>query len=464
MQRYSPLPEVDMTIPQATARTHPSVTRDVADAVRALPSSSAPGSGKASDEGHSWRFADPVRRAAPGYVHYLHLKGFEAVCNCGHTWQHEVEDGGDGERWKVIGCGDRLRCPRCADYYHRVQASDAVRVFEGVVAGAQARGVKVNHLLSVHWLTLPKPLSRELHRLNRGCDEDRKLWKRRVDALYRAARRDVMASLPEKGVQVGGVVVMHTNGSEDPIDPHYHFIVMLSPVAWVGDDEGVWVSLDRWWTLDGSLTPLRRRWTDSVRRVFCGVQGVEADGGEFLNVRREWREKVGQVVHTVRYELRAPLRDLWRGMKSSDRYERRGGRRGSVVRVFQDGELEQHFEDMAGVRSALRRVRWFGFLAPTMRGKRLPSLGFERRDDEDGEDTRERVNWIPAGNYCLQDVNPTTRVATMARDWTYIDAGGTPHVRREILEVQVADLGSGWKSPARVVSQRKRWVRDRDPP
>jgi hypothetical protein len=281
-----------------------------------------------------------------------------------------------------------------------------------------------------------------------------------VDALYKASRVAILDSLPEQGVRVGGLTVMHTTGSDDPLDPHYHFIVLVSPIAWAGGDDGLWVSLDHWWEQDGPLTMLRKRWTGSVRRVFRGVVDLDdcmtEDG--LLNVRREYRTKREQMTHTLRYELRAPMQDLWKGMTRPGRYERRGGRGRPLVRCLDEEQVAQYLRDEEQLRKGFRRVRWFGYLAPNQRPKRLPSLGFVRgTGDEDGES-----DWKPDGHFQLVEVDDARGVVVMARDVPYYRVDGERRVRHERVEVPVGGLADGNSGPVRVVSGRPRWARPPD--
>jgi hypothetical protein len=361
-----------------------------------------------------------------------------------------------------------------------MQGSDAWGLFEGVAAGAQASGVEIDHLISCHWLTLPKEASRALHAL---FWSDREHWKSRVDALYGAARKvigsvivaDVATTtgVNASQVKVGGVEIMHAWGSTDPCDPHYHWIVLRAPVAWV---DGRWVPVAADWSQE-QLKAMRSQWTKAVQRILG--ERVKAYDVDFkvvfkeavvdikpllpedglLVCRRETRrlDEVGRAITTAVYELRPPLHDLWKGLRAHNRYEHTfaDGRR--VVRSVGDEELSQFLADVAEMRSAMRRVRWSGFLS-NRRGKYLPSLGFvESRAGEEDE-----VTWRPCGVFKLVGVSMEQEAVFMERRIPYRLPSGEQVFEIERYEIPFDELAGRMNTPACVHSTGGKWVRPPD--
>ncbi|MBT3266900.1 hypothetical protein HN371_07090 [Candidatus Poribacteria bacterium] len=338
-------------------------------------------------------------------------------------------------------------------------------LFEGVAAGAQSCGVEIDHLLSCHWLTLPKEASRALHAL---FWSDRERWKSLVDALFVAARKvigsviaaDVATTtgVNARQVKVGGVETMHAWGSTDPCDPHYHWIVLRAPVAWV---DGRWVPVATDWS-QKQLKAMRSQWTAAVRHILAEVVDIDPllpENG-LLVCRRETRrlDEVGHAIHTAVYELRPPLHDLWKGLRSRNRYEHiyADGRR--VVRSVGDDELSQLLTDVAEMRSAMRRVRWSGFLS-NRRGKYLPSLGFVKSR----AGAEEEVTWRPCGVFKLAGVSMERKAVVMERRIPRRLLSGEQVFDIERYEVPFEDLAGRMNTPACVHSTGGKWVRPRAP-
>ena len=417
-----------------------------------------------SDEAIQQAISGALGGATLPYVQRLHLDGFEGAAACGKCWGREQSSRGGGFRWRLIGCGDRAVCPNCAGYFHRMQGSDAWELFEGVAAGAQASGVEMDHLVSCHWLTLPKEASRALHAL---FWSDREYWKILIDALYGAAR-EVIASViiadvatttgvNARRIKVGGVEIMHAWGSVDPCDPHYHFIVLRSPVACA---DGRWVAVDADWS-QSQLREMKLKWTAAVRHILAEVVDIDPllpENG-LLVCRRETRrlDEVGHAIQTVVYELRPPLHDLWKGLQSRNRYERYDADGRRVVRSVGDDELSQLLGDVAEMRSAMRRVRWSGFLS-SRRGKYLPSLGFVK--SMAGEE--DEVTWRPCGVFKLVGVSMERKAVVMERRIPHRRPSGEQVFEIEEFEVPFDELAGRMDTPACVHSTRGKWVRPPD--
>ena len=429
-----------------------------------------PASGVSTDAALQEVMDELTGRGTAPYVQLLHLRGRSDAAACGRRWGREVSTRGDDCRWRLIGCGDRGVCPSCAGYYHRMQGADAWELFEGVAAGAQARGIELDHVFSAHWMTLPKLASRALHKLFWRGEEGRARWKSKVDALYIAAR-EVVKSVTLDGIapglnktnrrkiKVGGVGVMHAFGSANPVDPHYHFITLMAPIAWV---EGTWVSLDARWS-PKQLADMKKLWTEKARAILDDLVNFDSllPASGLLVCRREPREldDIGKAIHTVVYELRAPLQDLWSGMGSDLSYEWHDADDRRFTRVLESRELGQLIDDVSGMRSAMRRVRWFGFLS----GKRadyLPSLGFVKSEPGDEDE----LAWRPCGVFKLVTADVERGVVVMER---YEPAperapNGDQLFQIERYEVSFETLALKASSPVGVHSAKGKWVWVRD--
>ena len=251
-----------------------------------------------------------------------------------------VEEHSDtGElRARPLSCGDRCLCPRCAPARARQQASKMALMFDGIHGGAVELGLPVDHRMSGFWFTVPKEDSAALHALSdppagyyddqgedpqarRGVEVEYERWRKRyrrtIAAMQKAAQNAVLSILPE-GVQPGGLSIIHMHGSEDPLTPHYHVIVLIAPVAF-DKASGRCRILSPWRSAE-DREALRVEWTAGFNRVMRETFGRDA-AGELLNVHLRYHRSQGQARHTLNYELRAPLKDLMQDLTGPGVYE-----------------------------------------------------------------------------------------------------------------------------------------------
>jgi hypothetical protein len=302
-------------------------------------------------------------------------------------------------------------------------------MFDGIHDGARALGLPVDHRMSGIWFTITKEDSAALHalsdppdgyygdqaddpsgrrRLEFEFERRRKRYRRALAAMQKAARAAVLSVLPD-GVQPGGLSIVHTHGSEDPLTPHYHVIVLLAPVAFNRESER-FQALSRWRSTE-DREQLREEWTAGFNGVMRSTFGRDAAGG-LLSVRVGYHKSQGQTRHTLNYELRAPLKDLMEGLTRPGVYEWRDKAKRRHEREIDAADVVRFLTEFKDRRHRLNRFRQWGFLAPNVKGERLSVLGFQRVDDNDQGDGSE---WISLGTFSLGYSDTRRGVAVMRR-------------------------------------------------
>ena len=362
-----------------------------------------------------------IRRCAEGHAPpHLDSANFWAVEE--HSETGEM-------RARPLSCGDRCYCPRCAPARARQQAAKMSLMFDGIYDGARALGLPVDHRMLGIWFTISREDSAALHALSdppdgyyddQGDDlterqqldfefeRRRKRYRRALAAMQKAAQAAALVILPD-GVQPGGLSIIHTHGSEDPLTPHYHVIVLLAPVAF-DRASGRCRGLSRWRSTE-DREQLRAEWTAGFNRVMRETFG-RAAVGDLLNVRVGYHKSQGQARHTLNYELRAPLKDLMQGLIRPGVYEWRDKAKRSHEREVDDADVVRFLTEFKDRRFRLNRFRQWGFLAPNVKGERLSVLGFQRVEDSDQDDGSE---WIGLGTFSLGYSDTRRGVAVMRR-------------------------------------------------
>ena len=302
-------------------------------------------------------------------------------------------------------------------------------MFDGIHAGAQELGLRVDHRMSGIWFTISREDSAALHalsdppdgyygdqgdnpterqRLDVEFERRRKRYRRALSAMQKAAQEATLAILPD-GVQPGGLSIIHTHGSEDPLTPHYHVIVLLAPVAF--DTASGQCRAVSGWRKTEDLEQLREEWTAGFNRVMRSTFGRHAAGG-LLSVRVGYHKSQGQARHTLNYELRAPLKDLMEGLTRPGVYEWRDKAKRRHEREIDTADVVRFLTEFKDRRFRLNRFRQWGFLAPNVKGERLSVLGFRRVEDDDQDDGSE---WIGLGTFSLGYSDTDRGVAVMRR-------------------------------------------------
>jgi len=373
-----------------------------------------------------WRSRKRKRRPAVYWLSYLdicistqqkfggkvdHLKG------CAKTWQDGRNGHGDLVAMHPVGCGDRVRCPLCADYYAGTQAREAIAIIETLLAAADVKGIPRDTWGDAITLTLPKDLSRALDAIleaDPDCAVD-KVNKLR-QAAWRVVRKAVKEACREAGLpypgELAAVMVLHHWGSSCPWDPHWHIHIYLLP--YTADHPVIchdkyktrrpelvnWRSLPRWWST-GALEGLRASWKKAAERVLG-----QKYGGDW-EVNRKYLRTRRQMLHYLVYSMRASLRDVWKGVRGSGgqvyEYWVRGGRGrpGHAISMTVD-DFEVAYEGAERVRSSLTRITWYGYLSNVKQAEAMRSLGLEVEEEEvgDGEVKMGRC-WRPVAKTAL---------------------------------------------------------------
>ncbi|GAI27423.1 unnamed protein product, partial [marine sediment metagenome] len=207
------------------------------------------------------------------------------------------------------------------------------------------------------------------------------------------------AGMPDPG-ELAAVMVIHHWGSLIPWQPHWHLHIYLLP--YTADHPVVchdryktkrpglvgWRSLPRWWSTE-ALAELRTSWKKAAERVL----GIKYPGE--WDIKRGYLGKERQMIHTLAYQMRAPLRDIWKGVRgdSSSGFEYRAkgkpGRPGKVIPMV-EADFEAAYERAELVRTWLTRVTWYGYLSNTKQAATMRSLDLEieeEAEDPGGKDT-----------------------------------------------------------------------------
>lgn len=447
----------------------------------------------------------------------------EHLNNCAGVWR-----GAKGENKRPVGCGDRVQCPLCADYYHATLAREGITIIKALLTAAKAQGYgrvtwgerieltlpkdisgyldalfelnpamardKVNKLRQAAWRVVKKAVKRacfdadpDIEAVIGDCELADRLHFERPGARY---LKGLLAVYPEPG-ELGAVMVVHHWGSSIPWLPHWHLHIYLAPYAvtdcvssevrdgdvalecgvkrhscqgcpWSGRDgtgkrddtrcfkldcelevvrvvsdgrrgEGVklirpkarkshrvysdkfsnWRGLPRWWSIE-ALAELRVSWKKAVERIL----GIKYPGD--WDVNRNYLGRERKMLHTIAYQMRAPLRDIWKGVRSvrdSDgkvvpgafAYWVKGkGKPGKLG--YQPGKLipmtVDDFEGAYGreksVRLWLTRVTWYGYFSNVKQTSAMKSLDLELDEDEEGEGGKDGDKyWRPVDTTAL---------------------------------------------------------------
>jgi len=316
------------------------------------------------------------------------------LIDCAGVWKGEK-----GGPKRPVGCGDRVRCPLCSDYYHGTQAREGIAMISSVLDGCHAMGFASDTWGDHIELTLPKDLSAAVDALlNLDYDYYRDKVNKLRQAAWRCVNRSVRqacrdASLPDPG-DLGGVIVFHHWGSLSPWLPHYHFHLYLLPYTADRhrgkDGEGGqgnllnWRTLPRWWS-DAAMLTLRSSWKKAAERV---LQTHYA--GEW-NVNRGYLGMRRQLLHFMGYQMRAPMRDLWKGVRGDEAngfaYRAKGkpGLSPTIVPIS-PGDFRMANDRAYLVGREFTRITWYGLLANARQTNTMRQLSLCLvHDDDDGE-------------------------------------------------------------------------------
>lgn len=395
--------------------------------------------------------------------------------NCAHIWRSDEADG-EVVGMRPVGCGDRLRCPLCADYYHGTLAREGVAVIEALLGAADAKGISRDTWGDAIEFTLPKDVSGQLDALLEfNADIARDKINKLRQAAWRCVKRAVKKACQDAGVdlpgELGAVMIVHHWGSSIPWQPHWHIHIYLSPLTvtdcvssevrdgddvlecglkrhschgcpWSGRDgsgkgdntrcfklgcelevvrvihdgrqgETVklikpkaqkshrvysnefsnWCSLPRWWSTE-ALGELRASWKKAAERIL----GVKYPGD--WDAHRGYLSGEPQMIHNVAYQMRAPMKDIWQGVRSvcdaagevvpgvfNYRVKKRGkkGKPGycpAKLMPMTVDDFEAAYGRADRVQTWLTRITWYGYLSNTKQAAAMRSLDLEAEEDE----------------------------------------------------------------------------------
>jgi len=222
-------------------------------------------------------------------------------------------------------------------------------------------------------------------------------WRCYKRSLVRACRE---AGMPLPG-ELGAMAVMHHWGRSAPWDAHYHWHFFVAPyTADYQGDGGIdvkdrpleaWRSVLRWWP-EKALEDMRKDWKRTAQRILKTKYS-----GDF-NVYRSYLKSANDMGRTMAYQLRAPMQDLWLGIRGNDdigyRYERKAVRHRGKDRMpaidvpvaLEQFDDAQRRADLVGRNSVAQRVTWYGLLANFRQCNTLKQLGMIKIDLNDDPD------------------------------------------------------------------------------
>jgi len=256
---------------------------------------------------------------------------------------------------------------------------------------------------------LPKDISEALDSLfERDPDGSRgkvnKLRQAGWRCIERAVKRACLdAGLPAPG-ELGGVQIIHPWGSSSPWSPHWHLHAYIAPYTcdysvygdnwfkWTSTKPGSWRALPRWWS-EGALEELRHSWKKASERIL----GIKYPGE--WDVKRGYFGKERQMLHMIAYQLRAPMSDIWKGVRGDVAigfdYCAKGkrGHPGKVIPMTVD-DFQTAYCRAEVARTWLVRVTWYGYLSKGKLKETMVSLDLVLEDEEDEEKAKHRY-WNP---------------------------------------------------------------------
>jgi len=155
------------------------------------------------------------------------------------------------------------------------------------------------------------------------------------------------------GGDIGGVAILHFWHSKKPLLPHYHLHLIVSPYT----EDGRLV-LNNPLLLKDQLAGMREAWREAVSGIFgIGFKGSFDVHYEFIqeNKKTNYEQVRAKFYHRFNYALRHWSEDLLK-------YRGKVDRKNLTPAIKRAKELE-----------GITKIRWFGYLSPTRRGK----AGFE---------------------------------------------------------------------------------------
>lgn len=239
------------------------------------------------------------------------------LAKCSIRWRGKP---GEDNPKRPIGCGDRVLCSMCADYYGATQAREAIAIIETIMDECERRGWESESAGDAITFTLPASLSQALD-MTIGVDAEygRKLINKLRQAAWRCIKKAYAKACQDAGLlepqELAGVMVFHWWGSSTPWEPNYHLHVYvppwsLGPTEWEDDDGRVQVEddvpdgrkLPKWWS-KAALELLRRSWKKAAQRILGMKHSGEWD------VHRSWLPNRSAASKYIAYQLRAPMKD-----------------------------------------------------------------------------------------------------------------------------------------------------------
>ncbi len=368
---------------------------------------------------------------------------------CQRTWLKERK--GERERYRAVGCGDRVACPACGTYRQMVLANEAVESMLLAQDGVEVSGGVSLECFGLKLVkTIPRLLSAKIEALlwidvGAWCVEVGKLFK----AGYEFNRRWF-------GVGVGGVCGLHLTGESAPSEPHYHLNDYIFPAV---REDGSWRSLSRW-TDKEWLLGMRQSWAAVLNKAF-GLDLKEAD------INCGYLKSHGQLNHFISYMYRPLLGDLWAGWDGVNdgevRYKYAHGRKEKLLGV---DALATIASRVLAIPSHFKRMRWFGIFSDGQRAKTMASLDLEPYEvDGDGEAPSER--WERTGDVArfvrYVDEGVVLRQVVKDEDGSvvgeeFFDEDGWPHYREMLgAEFVVLDGEADYRPSGVGIGKRKRW-------
>jgi hypothetical protein len=252
--------------------------------------------------------------------------GFGKTCSCGH------------EVAIPYFCRKRNHCPVCNRRYSQYRGRS---IFETLTLVPDTYVIQLVLTYPGNYFSSTDP-------------------KEEIESLiHKQSRKFIAATF---GKRVGGVKKVHSWKSKDPLDsPHWHIHILIPSFVFYPVTIN---SLDnsRKITVDYAIKHLRALKTkeqlNSMRKLWGEIIGYPQE----VNIHYEYSNKSKKIAHWCNYISRCSILDINKFLKD----------KGEHYKLTQ--KEEEWFWYHTNYKPHFKRIRWFGFLCDSQRGKTLKYL------------------------------------------------------------------------------------------
>lgn len=266
---------------------------------------------------------------------------------CGCRYRQFLNRETEKRRYIALGCRQRSICPICGKKYWDGRAREVKSLFKTFESKVEKKGKDTKQKFMKFEFTLPQTLTKLLDDMMR---KDRALY---LNRLSHQCYRILANWCGVKKEEMGGQFQLHFWKTKDPLSPHYHFHLTVSPFK----SDGSYIFKDLWIPeeeFEKRLDPLKGNWCEAVSKVFgIGYKGKFDVNYGYL---KETDTMTGETLqkkcnNRFSYVCRHWTEDL---LKCKN-WKKRG--RGKVLRALQRAKEMQK----------IKKSRYFGYFSPVKR-------------------------------------------------------------------------------------------------